>query len=149
MASRLYRHRTHCLHGHEFTPENTYVRKDGHRQCKACARFRVRQWQQKARAEGRVRPVNPEWHREYRRRVRAREHVPTPRVKERIRVTSNVIDLLEVDGGWLTADGLAMAIGCDPKSAYRVLMRLRDRGVVRSRLVELAGRDTRLEWAAA
>lgn len=27
----------YCIHGHEFTPENTYIRKDrGTRQCKAC-----------------------------------------------------------------------------------------------------------------
>lgn len=27
---------THCKHGHEFTLENTYVRKNGTRQCKRC-----------------------------------------------------------------------------------------------------------------
>jgi len=37
--------KTHCIHGHEFTPENTYVAKNGDRHCKACknetrARFR-------------------------------------------------------------------------------------------------------------
>ena len=32
---------THCLRGHEFTPENTYVRRDtGARQCRACRRLR-------------------------------------------------------------------------------------------------------------
>lgn len=36
--------KTHCIHGHEFTPENTKVAKDGHRACRACsnARNRVR-----------------------------------------------------------------------------------------------------------
>lgn len=30
-------HKTHCRHGHEFTPENIYVRpNDGKRACKAC-----------------------------------------------------------------------------------------------------------------
>ncbi len=28
--------KTHCIHGHEFTPENTYIRKEGKRNCKAC-----------------------------------------------------------------------------------------------------------------
>lgn len=29
--------KTHCIHGHEFTPENTLIRRnDGGRQCKAC-----------------------------------------------------------------------------------------------------------------
>jgi hypothetical protein len=30
--------RTHCPEGHPYDEENTYVRKDGSRQCKACAR---------------------------------------------------------------------------------------------------------------
>lgn len=35
---------THCIHGHEFTPENTYLRKDGPglRMCKTCGRERQR-----------------------------------------------------------------------------------------------------------
>lgn len=34
--------KTHCVNGHEFTPENTYVRKDGDgkRCCRACRRKR-------------------------------------------------------------------------------------------------------------
>jgi len=27
---------THCKHGHEFTPENTYIRPEGFRQCRKC-----------------------------------------------------------------------------------------------------------------
>jgi hypothetical protein len=27
---------THCIHGHAFTPENTMVKKDGRRNCRAC-----------------------------------------------------------------------------------------------------------------
>lgn len=34
--------KTHCIHGHEFTPENTYVKASGHRQCKACTSERDR-----------------------------------------------------------------------------------------------------------
>ena len=30
--------KTHCKHGHEFTSENTRIRSDGSRQCRACAR---------------------------------------------------------------------------------------------------------------
>ena len=33
---------THCKHGHEFTPENTRVSKDGHRECKTCKNERQR-----------------------------------------------------------------------------------------------------------
>lgn len=34
------RRRTHCRRGHEFTPANTYVTKDGRRQCRACDKAR-------------------------------------------------------------------------------------------------------------
>jgi len=30
--------KTHCVHGHEYTEENTYVRPSGRRQCKSCKR---------------------------------------------------------------------------------------------------------------
>jgi hypothetical protein len=39
------RQKTHCVHGHAFTPENTYVRPEGRgmrRQCKQCVRGRRR-----------------------------------------------------------------------------------------------------------
>ena len=36
---RHFRHgQTHCKHGHEFTPENTYNGKNGQRQCKTCTK---------------------------------------------------------------------------------------------------------------
>jgi hypothetical protein len=30
--------KTACKHGHEFTPENTYVKRNGHRACRECKR---------------------------------------------------------------------------------------------------------------
>lgn len=33
---------THCHRGHEFNEENTYLTRDGHRQCRACRRIRKR-----------------------------------------------------------------------------------------------------------
>jgi hypothetical protein len=37
--------KTHCRHGHEFTPENTLIRKDnGFRQCRLCAADRLQAW---------------------------------------------------------------------------------------------------------
>ena len=38
---------THCKHGHPFSPENTYIRRYGHRGCRAC--------RQKQGREGRTR----------------------------------------------------------------------------------------------
>ena len=37
---------THCKHGHEFTPENTYRHRRG-RACRTCARDRLRAWRMK------------------------------------------------------------------------------------------------------
>lgn len=28
--------KTHCIHGHEYTPENTYIKSTGFRGCKKC-----------------------------------------------------------------------------------------------------------------
>lgn len=36
--------KTHCTHGHEFTPENTWLRSDGSRTCRACRRERMRRY---------------------------------------------------------------------------------------------------------
>lgn len=39
--------KTHCIHGHEYTPENTYYRTSrsgGRRDCRACIRQRVRDY---------------------------------------------------------------------------------------------------------
>jgi hypothetical protein len=38
-------HRTHCKRGHEFTPENTMIRKKmGWRSCRTCMRQHIRNW---------------------------------------------------------------------------------------------------------
>jgi hypothetical protein len=37
---------THCKRGHEFTPENTRLRKDGRRRCKACRAESGRRWRE-------------------------------------------------------------------------------------------------------
>lgn len=39
----LHRGKTHCKRGHEFTPENTYVARDGHRNCRTCVRLMMRE----------------------------------------------------------------------------------------------------------
>lgn len=44
--------RTHCIHGHEFTPENTRITKRGRRDCRACNRARAKRdyWRAKESA---------------------------------------------------------------------------------------------------
>lgn len=39
-AIGVERRTTHCIHGHEWTEENTHIRKNGKRSCRACDRDR-------------------------------------------------------------------------------------------------------------
>ena len=39
---------THCIHGHEFSPENTYIRTNGTRKCKTCKRDLQREYEREA-----------------------------------------------------------------------------------------------------
>lgn len=41
-GSNQHKAKTHCKHGHEFTPDNTYVEKGGGRHCRTCLRERMR-----------------------------------------------------------------------------------------------------------
>lgn len=41
---------THCVSGHEYTPENTYWRPSGGRDCRACIRARVARYMQRRAA---------------------------------------------------------------------------------------------------
>ena len=41
--------RTHCLRGHEFSPENTYRLDDGYRRCKECRRQKARDYYWRSR----------------------------------------------------------------------------------------------------
>jgi hypothetical protein len=43
------RRKTHCVNGHPFAPENTWINAKGHRGCKTCSRER----KQRRRAAGR------------------------------------------------------------------------------------------------
>lgn len=44
VAAETNRVKTHCKHGHEFTPEDTHVRANGRRVCLACNRERCRRY---------------------------------------------------------------------------------------------------------
>lgn len=43
-AGARYAARTHCPHGHEYTPENTLIGKSGSRFCRACKRASWDRW---------------------------------------------------------------------------------------------------------
>jgi hypothetical protein len=42
--------KTHCVRGHEYTPENIYRKDDGYRRCRACKRIDDNARQQKKAA---------------------------------------------------------------------------------------------------
>lgn len=44
--------KTHCSQGHEFTPENTKLRRGGGRACKTCAKLYLRKWWRRERGKG-------------------------------------------------------------------------------------------------
>ncbi len=50
-CSVLNARKTHCIHGHEFTEENTHITSEGHRICRECGRRNARRAQEKAKAE--------------------------------------------------------------------------------------------------
>jgi hypothetical protein len=52
--SAIHKRQTHCIHGHEFTPENTY-HYHGRRTCRKCARDRLKTPEHRARAADRQR----------------------------------------------------------------------------------------------
>jgi hypothetical protein len=41
MSRGAHAMKTHCKHGHEYTPENTYVNPRGSRECRVCIRDRM------------------------------------------------------------------------------------------------------------
>jgi hypothetical protein len=43
-AASPFAARTHCSHGHEYTPDNTRLTREGHRVCRTCSRARYREW---------------------------------------------------------------------------------------------------------
>lgn len=82
---------------------------------------------------------------EYRRRY--------PRTKEpqerAWKARDAILDWLNLDGGWLTSDGLALDLGRNRQAVERVLRQLRDEGLVESRILVLSSSGTgqaRTEW---
>lgn len=85
---------------------------------------------------------------------------PTPNHLIKDSVPSRVLEVLELDGGWLTRDGIALVItDVTHDTLRRALIRLRSYGMIESRIINLAtgsggrgkrnaGVETRYEWKA-
>lgn len=50
-ARNGYSDTTHCIHGHELTPDNVYRMSDGHRACRACRQRWAREKNERLKAE--------------------------------------------------------------------------------------------------
>jgi hypothetical protein len=76
------RRKTHCIHGHEFTPGNTYYRRNGRRLCRTCHIANVR--------SGKLRQMqeNPERIREQNRLAQARHRARKRAAKEAAAATA-------------------------------------------------------------
>lgn len=46
--------KSHCVHGHEYTPENTYITPAGSRQCRTCNKRRWREQNARRRQESKL-----------------------------------------------------------------------------------------------
>ncbi|MCG7596363.1 NUMOD4 motif-containing HNH endonuclease [Mycobacterium sp. PSTR-4-N] len=68
--------RTHCNNGHEFTPENTYLRPNGGRRCRTCQAARRAEANRKALEKRRADPAKRAAHNAYMREYRARSRNP-------------------------------------------------------------------------
>lgn len=57
-ATPIYanRHKTHCIRGHEFTPNNTRIRPCGARECRECMRVCRRDWLRAKRRKAGILP---------------------------------------------------------------------------------------------
>lgn len=47
----IVKERTHCPHGHEFTPENTYLNPRGYKECVTCRRDRMERFRMRQKNE--------------------------------------------------------------------------------------------------
>ncbi len=50
--SQVLKNKTHCVRGHEFSPDNIYRKDDGYRRCKECRRqdAKAHYWRERSEA---------------------------------------------------------------------------------------------------
>lgn len=144
--------KTHCVNGHAFTPENVRMYR-GRRYCRECARFHGRQYVRRVKPRHRN---SPEYMKAYMARRYQMIKAGTWKFREKkkkVSITRQILDVLVVDGGWLTLEGITLQVKAHPKSVWRTLYRMHDRGQISQRRVELASGlnrslQVRIEWRA-
>jgi hypothetical protein len=96
-VSALNAIKTHCIHGHEFTPENTARDKSGRRQCRECSRAAIRRnyWRHKEKRMSHLLMVK---------RADAPEHTPEAEGLLVDTDTPGVVRLVLDDGIEIVAD---------------------------------------------
>lgn len=112
--------KSHCKNGHPYTTDNIDFRKDNTYACRTCRQDRQNYYNAVNRGELRDPPG-------------------------KMPATERIADLLQIDGGWLTNAGIAVRLDIDESTVAKSLHRLRTRGRVKSRLVDL-GNESRAEW---
>lgn len=120
-----------CIRGHAYEGDNLKWRSDGTYFCWRCHLERQKEYRAIARGE-------------------------IPPKTRRMNAGVRIVDLLLIDGGWLTLPGIAVALDISEASAAQALYRLRDSGLIEERVVELATRlsihrqvERRREWRHA
>jgi hypothetical protein len=134
---------SHCVNGHPFDETNTYVRADGKRTCKACARFFAKQWHRRERAKGRrFSQASKEWKAQYQRDIRAGLRTPQKRLKRSQNISACLTDFLTLDRGWWTVAALAHRLDAKPDTIRVALRRMTLKGLAETRIGEYQ------EWKA-
>lgn len=92
---------THCPHGHEKTPENTYVFANGAKVCKACAKERGRRRTHKAQGLPDPRRTSAETVAEVRRLLAT--GLPQEEVARRVGISGATVSRINTGGSWFSS----------------------------------------------
>ena len=105
--------KSHCINGHPYDEHgNRQIRQDGTYACRSCNRERQRYYNALRRGDIVMKP--------------------------HARAADRIIDLLLIDGGWLTCPGIAHALGLPEASVRQALYRMRGKGLLEEQIVELS-----------
>lgn len=124
-----------CVNGHLLTPDNVYTSPIGKRGCRTCMRHRSKVLNRKRRVDGRAKPKNAEWWRQYRADVKAGARTVTPRSRQSaVPLRLRVLDLLCIEDGWWEPEEMAERLAVNVESLKRTMYRCEQAGLVEHRI---------------